>query len=468
MNKARITYRFDPQGRREPKPSAGAELPTESPKVIPLREDEYRSEEIIDVQPLNQFTTDFGAWSSPFDAETERVERMIRDTDLRTRSQPVQPLRTERVSRLERIDRAVPETNVPDIEAEWPEPELKYAADERYDTDTGYYNAEQGYRQGDYARETLGYREARYVRHSHRTPWLKIVASAVGAIATGALFGFLVLSLFSEDAANDTASWWKLGTNSTASTVEEGGNPPLDSTKVLPATAAKDSTAAAGAGGAAATKELAAAAVSLPAATYSFVQSGVFSTAEGAETAITDLRKKGLAAASEKSTDKYYVYAGVALNRNEVLPISSSLQNHLPDVFIKEYSVPAVQKMKWAGKAGSSPEAYFVQGSKLASMIAGLTALHLQGELAAPEEATMSSLRSAHQQWTQAAVSAAEGMTAEHKTISDKMNTAINMAVRTMEEYKKNPSEAYLWQAQGELIKYIIGEKELRTALAVQ
>jgi stage II sporulation protein B len=459
MNKARITYRFDPEGRKNAKQAAGKELPQENAKVIPLYEDEYKAEDIIDVQPLNQFTTDFGAWSSPFDAETERVERMIRETDRETRSYPKRSQRTERVDSMERMDAAIPQANMPDLE--WPEPELKYAGDERYDTDTGYFETERGYRAGDYAR--AGLRGTRYVPHSGRTPWLKIVASAVGAIATGALFGFLVLSLFSSDSA-DTASWWRLGSNSSASAVEEGGVPPATSANALPT--AKDAPAATD-GAVAAASNLTSTPVSLPAVTYSFIQSGVFSTAEGAEAAIAELRKNGLAAASEKS-DKYSVYAGVALNRNEALPISSKLQSRKLDVFIKDYSIPAVQSMKWAGKPGGSPESYFAQGSKLASMIAGLTALHLQGDLSAPEEATMTSLRSAHQQWTQAAVTAAEGLTAEHKAISDKMNTAINMAVRTLEEYKKNPSEAYLWQAQGELIKYILGEKELRTALTAQ
>src|SRR5690606_14597874 len=53
----------------------------ESRPIIPLTPEEFEVvEEKSEQPPLNQFTADFGSWSSPFDEETERVERMIRET----------------------------------------------------------------------------------------------------------------------------------------------------------------------------------------------------------------------------------------------------------------------------------------------------------------------------------------------------------------------------------------------------
>src|SRR5690606_19377917 len=39
-----------------------------------------REDELFDSQLLNQFTTDYGAWGSPFDIEAERLEQIIRDS----------------------------------------------------------------------------------------------------------------------------------------------------------------------------------------------------------------------------------------------------------------------------------------------------------------------------------------------------------------------------------------------------
>jgi stage II sporulation protein B len=449
MSKARITYRFDPERNEHSSPKQIAPEGESRAKVIPLYDNEYRAEKIVDVQPLNQFTTDFGAWSSPFDAETDRVERMIRETDRAVRREDIPP------------KQAAPEINVG-------------LEDERfYDGDTGYYE-EPTHVQSSYStRSGYGHSGPYYVRHSNWTPWLKIAASAVGAIATGAIFGFLVLSLFSGDGGGTAASeWWRLGTDRAVDSRIIDGSAVTGSDSLAGGTGSVSNTEVAGSintseGAVTATGIAAAVRVNLPAVKYSLVQSGVFSTAEGAEAAMAELRRNGLAAASEKS-DKYYVYAGVAMNRNDVLPISNSLNGKKMDVFIKDYSIPAVQSIQWSGKAGETPEAYFTQGSKLAQMIAGLTALHLQDDAVSPGDATMNSLKSAHQAWSQASLKAADGLAPDHKAMADTMNASMNMAVQSMEEYKKNPSDAYLWQAQGALIKYIIGEKELRSAMAVQ
>lgn len=94
MNNAKMTFRFDhPKG----KPDKRRETAQES-KVIPLNVEEYhvheeRAERVeyaenkssvpanrdfIDAQTLNQYTSDFGGWQSSFDAETQRIEQMIR------------------------------------------------------------------------------------------------------------------------------------------------------------------------------------------------------------------------------------------------------------------------------------------------------------------------------------------------------------------------------------------------------
>ncbi|AQR77612.1 hypothetical protein [Paenibacillus larvae] len=104
MSKSRITFRFDRTGERIP------HKPKREQPVIPLEKEEFhvvedeiplesswnpgeKREEDSHRQPgmetvehlftphqLNEFTTDFGVYTSPFDGETKRVEQIIRDS----------------------------------------------------------------------------------------------------------------------------------------------------------------------------------------------------------------------------------------------------------------------------------------------------------------------------------------------------------------------------------------------------
>ena len=46
------------------------------------------------------------------------------------------------------------------------------------------------------------------------------------------------------------------------------------------------------------------------------------------------------------------------------------------------------------------------------------------------------------------------------------MSNAMNTAVISLDEYQKNPSAAYLWQAQSSILQYILAEKTLLTSIA--
>ncbi|MVO99690.1 SPOR domain-containing protein [Paenibacillus lutrae] len=105
MNKARITYRMDDgDDRPEHKDHRSGS------KIIPLTREEFsvsetlwredntaspdaggghrgaktgkhRREPADEYEGLNEFTSDFGSWQSPFDEETERIARLIRESN---------------------------------------------------------------------------------------------------------------------------------------------------------------------------------------------------------------------------------------------------------------------------------------------------------------------------------------------------------------------------------------------------
>ncbi|AQT84070.1 hypothetical protein B1222_06165 [Paenibacillus larvae subsp. pulvifaciens] len=110
MSKSRITFRFDRTGERIPhKPKREQPvIPLEKEEFhvvedeIPLesswnpgekrQEDSHRQpgmetvEHLFTPHQLNEFTTDFGVYTSPFDGETKRVEQIIRDSQKKERN----------------------------------------------------------------------------------------------------------------------------------------------------------------------------------------------------------------------------------------------------------------------------------------------------------------------------------------------------------------------------------------------
>lgn len=436
MNKTKMTFRFHKDGQRQERQETGS-----GPQVIPLRSEEYtvveqradESREEPDKRDkpqvetgkirgplwtgpaLNEYTTDFGGWQSSFETETHRVEQLIRETG---------------------AGRSF-------------DPETGYV--ERPDPTGGMERTHQPYTQ----------EKSAYFR---RTPgngsWIRITASVAGAVVTGVAFGFLVLSMFS-------------GGTDSGKTTPPGGT-----------TTAQQGTKGAGAGGTASTGEASAkpggadsaapasgsaigVAVQIPAKSYAVLQGGVFSSAQGAEAAAADFRKKGLAGAVEGG-DKHPVYVGMAGTRDEVLGLSQAYQQKNIEVIVKTLDLPAVTKVKWNGKQADVFSNYIAQGDKLVKLIAAQTIAHAAG--AKPEaldDKALQSIKSTHQSWSQTAAAVSDGLGEAGKKALPKMNNSLNTAVASLEEYKKNPSQAFLWQAQTAAMQYVVAEKELLQAVAL-
>ncbi|WP_284637878.1 SPOR domain-containing protein [Paenibacillus silviterrae] len=437
MNNAKMTFRFDhPKGKPEKRRETAQEA-----KIIPLHVEEYQVHEeraerveyaenkssvpanrdFIDAQTLNQYTSDFGGWQSSFDAETQRIEQMIRKSGGAVSREPGHTDRREH-----------PLGDEPLRDHRWYEPEEP----------------------APYTRRTGG-------------SWLKVTASVAGAVVTGVAFGFFVLSMFSEN----------------------GGQNPLKPLDGVVVNQQKDPKAAGagttndGAGGAAAgqgtgtqtsapvaaaSSSTATASVILAAKSYALLQGGVFSTAQSAETAQADFRKKGLNAVSEAG-EKYPVYVGVAMNKEEAKGLTAHLQTKDVPVVVKSYEIPGATKIRWNGKQTEVFQNYMSQGDKLVQLILGQTLLHATEAKPTPlDEKALQSIKSAHQAWSGSVSAVSDGLGEAGKTALPKMNSALNTAVNSLDEYKKNPSNAMMWQAQASLMQYIVAEKELLKSITVQ
>lgn len=449
MNKARITYRFGEPGREESykeqrpvipltkeeftiveenRPTAADARRFEANRVdVPTDRTESFRPNLIDMQPLNQFTTDFGAWKSPFEAETERVERVIRETSNARPPEPV--LEKERYP----------------VEQE-----------EYYNGDTGYYEANRTNPRYEGERAAPTVVHSRYERNN-RTPLLKIIASVTGAVGTGVLIGYFVLSMFG-------------GENALQGGVNLPGlsGQPASTVPVQTKTPAPDSSTAKGNAAPTASTAAVTAPVNIAAQSYTLLQNGAYSSQQGADAAAAELRKKGLAAFVQPS-DKYYVYAGVTASRDDALALSQLLKEQKLDLFLKAISLPAVSKIKWSGEQTATAEQYFTQNEKLVQTILNFSAARLKEKTpAAMDDATMRTITTAHQAWSGVSGTFAAGLGQEHKTAAQRLNTAMNTAVTSMNEYKKNASPAFLWEAQSSIMQLLFAQLELLEAVKAQ
>lgn len=454
MNKAKMTFRFDPQGKlhktsesqkqniiplqkvdyhiveplpqpenssvEQDKANADASETTEAPSF----HSQISDFKLIDAQSLNQYTTDFGGWQSSFDTETHRIEQLIRSSD---------------------GSHVNPETGYMGFGGNHREEELR---------DHRWFIPEQ----------------TAYYKKSSNGSWFKIISSVAGAVVTGVVFGFLVLSMFSGDSSHDKA---KTPSDTVAATSGKNSGEAAGQAGKQPEPAAKAGDKS---GNAAAVETIAKAnavagsaiAVNLPAISYTFLQGGVFSSAQSAEAAASDFRKKGFAAVSEAG-DKYPVFVGMALSRDDASKLSQAFQQKKLDVLLKTYDLPALSKIQWNGKQSDVFQNYIAQGDKLAQLILAQTIAHANdAKPGALDEKAYQAVKTAHQSWSATASAVNEGMAETGKASASKMNSALNSAVDSLEEYKKNPSSAVLWQAQSALMQYVVAEKELRKSIALQ
>ncbi|SDN56911.1 stage II sporulation protein B [Paenibacillus sp. yr247] len=446
MNKARITYRFDPKERAESTRKA-SRVPDQQEKVIPLYQEEFKVvsttidhrtsdevtpyhqaereqvEHLFEPHALNTFTTDFGNWNSQIESEGERVERIIRESQAARENQSGRD----------------------------PSPERNEPVSDRNRDEWSNWTSK-----GPYVETGTG---ARYAKSSG-TPWIRIATSVAGAVVTGIAFGFFVLSMFSTDRDSNVtpsvkntitvpspnvqaAAPSKAPTGATKTTTDQAPAVPVSAAAVTP--------------------------VQIPAKSYTFLQNGVFSTLQGAQAIQDTLKKKGLATALD-TTDKPTVFVGFAKSRDDALALRQEVQSadKTIEVYMKNVDIPAATGIRWGGPKPESVPSFIAEGDKLVNTISGLTLVHLaETKPTSLAEASLQTIHTSHQSLTTLSATINEGLTDDSKPIVQKMTSAINSAVQSMEEYKKSPSNAMLWQAQSSMMQYIIAQIELLKKISV-
>ncbi|XEC93185.1 SPOR domain-containing protein [Paenibacillus tarimensis] len=424
--KARMTFRFEHKSgasmgeSRLKEASQDKELKlhqeaADKPKVVSIFQDEM------------QFTQEIAPWHSPFQDDPNALEKLIREADYRQES-------SEDTRPQAQADRMI-EIDLGD--------DKEYSGTEKtVPMSGGWYDGlrAEGVKSADVY---SGGSVERIRRISSGPSWLKVFASVTGAIATGALFGYMVLSLFAGESV-----WPGSGNTGNSLPIVADSQPAVNQSD--PAASITDET------GPVNTlpnePEGAAVQVELPSITYYMLQIGVFSSKEGMESAALELKEQGFAAAAAAGGD-FRVYAGIAADRTQAERLTEQLT--VPDVYVKAVTTPSASSVRFGGE-GETLTAFFERTDQLIRLFNELTIRQLEQEKPGP---IGTSWKDSHQQWTTAASAVQSGIEASGKAEYEKLVRSINTAAVSLSEYEKNPSRAHLWTTQTALMEAVLGEK---------
>ncbi|MNZ42874.1 hypothetical protein D3C78_604570 [compost metagenome] len=271
---------------------------------------------------------------------------------------------------------------------------------------------------------------------SPRTSWWKVAGSITGAIVTGALFGFVVLSLFNQEVTFPVPG---IGTSKQSA---EGGAADIP---VIGQISEEIVTKVE---------------VRLPVQTYHFLQYGVFSTAEGVELAQKELQDSGIAAARD-TVDTKRVYAGVSTDREQAKLLSSQLKSAGVHLILHEISLPASANVEYDGDK-SHLERYLTQSAELVKQLSASSASRLvESEPKMLSSDETKTLGESHQQWTESAAAVRGHLSSALETNANEMEKAINSAVEAMGEYNKKGAKTLLWEVQNEIMRYIMAQQSM-------
>jgi stage II sporulation protein B len=408
MSKNTITVRFDDVGRQialnnRTQTNRDNNDETESPALpVSIEPISVMQTSASNLQ-LNQYTSDFGSWESPFG----RTEINKDHLDAVFHHLEDQPLRMDTVRR-----------------------------------------------------------EVTYQKRSSGAAWARIVTSVAGAVVTGAVFGLFVLSQFSKDSnaalkqsdnslpaiASPSAAKNNLSTGLDASDKSKDQNLLSQPTLASPSQAATSTGTVL--------------AVAIPARSYAFLQHGVFATPKAALSAEDVLKKKGLSYVAEQG-DKTYVYVGFAASKDEAQALSGQIAGKKVEVYIKNLELPAISKVKGVKAPASSLNDWFDRGSKLITMMNATVLVHLdEVSPTGLDDTTTAAIADAKNGWTAAATTVSSGLPAAAQPLTAKMKVGLETAVTALQNYNKSPSMSKLLEAQSGMMTYILAEKELRSVLS--
>jgi hypothetical protein len=287
-----------------------------------------------------------------------------------------------------------------------------------------------------------------------RGPVLKALLTTGGAVSIGLLFGFLVLTVFTQEQLSQSYQTVLNGTvqSLTAQDVGQKAPSPSQNGPVLPAS-----------GEAAGTEETVS--LELPEQRYFLAQAGAFQPDVPAGAAIEPLEKQGLPHMLYHGGDKQYLFAAAAPTRDEILGFASVLKAKGIEVYVKEMAFPEVKRnvsVKRAESATQHPDmnSFFLTGLQMARTLASQSSQVANSAQPVLPEKVGADLKEQHRRFLEE--SRAAQVPEDWQPLFTGMVNGLNQAVTAQEKMaeavagkKTDSAESYAWQVQAGVLAYL-------------
>ncbi|WP_018757028.1 SPOR domain-containing protein [Paenibacillus terrigena] len=408
MSKAKMTFRFDDPPRK----SGGTEIIPNNDSV----EETVESTTVGHVVPIQRYSSDYGAWDPTFDEETNRIEKLIRGETSSIQPEVILPKSQPRIVDM-----------IQDSEEHV----------ERSNAELGNHSEE------GHSVQWTELPVGGFYRKTRNPSWVKVVASVAGAIVTGAVFGFVVLSLFQGEVSLPGVKSGSLSDNvRTSGSVQTSGKVAESGVKQ----------------GAITPGEAVNITIQRDAKTYYMLQYGVFKDLAGVNTAQQELTDKGLAAFGD-TTDQNRVYAGMATSREEAQLMKAELALQGVELYVRDLQLPETTQLMYAGDA-SQMEQFLKQSDQVVQILLQMSTAQLERkDPTAYTQAELLAIKDAHQKWTELGTVAVKGLPESSKEAWGKMTQSMNTAIISLNEYGKQLSTSHLWSIQSALMAFVVSEK---------
>ncbi|MFC5529287.1 SPOR domain-containing protein [Cohnella yongneupensis] len=449
---ARMTFRFEPLPAPKPvKPAQASQLSqTAEKQIVDALPIEPQPVTVNAQQPEQSYKhtiiESYPPMSGPYQDDIRALEEMIRRTDsVVVHIPPPSAIQEPSELKPERQGSTVRDRQAPVIVRELAQMETDFEQPERWSLpeEDGEYRP-----------------PSDWLSHSHdyvrkdSPSWTRVILSVAAAIATGALFGYMVLTLFTGEpmfpGKSDNSSQAAIVPTSSANANSPSSSDLKETASVGESVQTSDPNPA----------DPTSALSEIKANEAYVLQYGVFRNADSTQLAAAQLKDVGLPAAIDDS-DGYRVYAGIAPTRAEAELLAAQMPNI--EVYIKPIDVAAALIIE--DGQSQALKSFIEESSALSRLIAQLTVSGLQDELPQPlSQDDAEALQQAATQW-KASLSAIDSMTGNAQAAGRTLEQSLNAALASLASYGKKTSRYHLWNAQSAIMQAELADRGLRQAL---
>jgi len=257
---------------------------------------------------------------------------------------------------------------------------------------------------------------------------VKTLGAGIGAIATGMLFGYVMLHFVVQPMMNQETTLTP---------------PPADSSSMI-----------GGDGQLMTTGDV------IPQQVVYLVQAGVFSDLTGAQATLTNLAKSGKAGAIS-GNGPFHVFVGMGTDKESAEKLKTVLSSQIPELYVKEYTIP-----EYRGQMDEETFAAFATWLNSSEpFIQALTDQSVNSIENKEVVLNYEQLQKLHQQFLIQSKTLNDGLEqtglVNEQKVVQVMIDQVNYAMQAVSAYKKNPNVQYLWKIQEAMMNYKIGYESL-------